>query len=112
MSRSAHDVLDGVEPLVRSFVRSFVSKLTVACNFDFLFSLFSPIHTHSHLHAVVDEKLYSRQLYVLGQDGQRNMMKSSCMVIGCSGLGGEVCKDIILASEPIICTSTHEFALL
>ena len=46
---------------------------------------------------MVDEKLYSRQLYVLGQDGQRNMMKSSCMVIGCSGLGVEVCKNIILA---------------
>jgi ubiquitin-activating enzyme E1 len=45
----------------------------------------------------VDEKLYSRQLYVLGQDGQRNMMSSSCMVVGCSGLGVEVCKNIILA---------------
>jgi ubiquitin-activating enzyme E1 len=49
------------------------------------------------LNRKVDEKLYSRQLYVLGQDGQRNMMSSSCLVVGCSGLGVEVCKNIILA---------------
>jgi len=45
----------------------------------------------------VDEKLYSRQLYVMGHEAQRRMMASKAMVIGCSGLGAEIAKNCILA---------------
>lgn len=52
------------------------------------------------LHAeyyIVDEKLYSRQLYVMGHEAQRRMMASSVLVVGISGLGVEVAKNCILA---------------
>jgi len=45
----------------------------------------------------VDEKLYSRQLYVMGHEAQRRMMASKALMIGCSGLGVEVAKNCILA---------------
>lgn len=45
----------------------------------------------------VDEKLYSRQLYVMGHEAQRRMMASKALVVGCSGLGVEVAKNCILA---------------
>jgi len=45
----------------------------------------------------VDEKLYSRQLYVMGHEAQRRMMSSSCLLIGVSGLGVEIAKNVILA---------------
>lgn len=45
----------------------------------------------------VDEKLYSRQLYVMGHEAQRRMMASSCLLIGSSGLGIEVAKNCVLA---------------
>jgi len=45
----------------------------------------------------VDEKLYSRQLYVMGHEAQRRMMASNCLVVGMSGLGVEVAKNCILA---------------
>ena len=45
----------------------------------------------------VDEKLYSRQLYVMGHEAQRRMMSSRAVLIGTSGLGVEVAKNIILA---------------
>ena len=41
--------------------------------------------------------MYSRQLYVLGQDGQRRMMVSSCLLIGLNGLGVEIAKNVVLA---------------
>jgi len=47
--------------------------------------------------AEVDEKLYSRQLYVMGHEAQRRMMASNALVIGLSGLGVEVAKNCILA---------------
>lgn len=47
--------------------------------------------------AEVDEKLYSRQLYVMGHEAQRRMMASSCLLIGLGGLGVEVAKNCILA---------------
>nr|BAT25236.1 host ubiquitin activating E1 [Nitzschia sp. IriIs04] len=47
--------------------------------------------------AEVDEKLYSRQLYVMGHEAQRRMMASKALVVGCSGLGVEVAKNCILA---------------
>jgi len=45
----------------------------------------------------VDEKLYSRQLYVMGHEAQRRMMASKALLVGCSGLGAEVAKNCILA---------------
>eukprot|EP00559_Dactyliosolen_fragilissimus_P003029 CAMPEP_0184864792 /NCGR_PEP_ID=MMETSP0580-20130426/16092_1 /TAXON_ID=1118495 /ORGANISM="Dactyliosolen fragilissimus" /LENGTH=1052 /DNA_ID=CAMNT_0027363711 /DNA_START=158 /DNA_END=3316 /DNA_ORIENTATION=- len=45
----------------------------------------------------VDEKLYSRQLYVMGHEAQRRMMASHALVLGLSGLGVEVAKNCILA---------------
>lgn len=45
----------------------------------------------------VDEKLYSRQLYVMGHEAQRRMMSSRALVIGLSGLGAEIAKNCILA---------------
>mmetsp|Transcript_59 Transcript_59/g.121 ORF Transcript_59/g.121 Transcript_59/m.121 type:complete len:1038 (+) Transcript_59:90-3203(+) len=47
--------------------------------------------------ADVDEKLYSRQLYVMGHEAQRRMMASKALIIGLSGLGVEVAKNCILA---------------
>jgi ubiquitin-activating enzyme E1 len=49
------------------------------------------------LQFLVDEKLYSRQLYVMGHDAQRRMMASRAVMIGCSGLGVEIAKNCILA---------------
>lgn len=46
---------------------------------------------------IVDEKLYSRQLYVMGHEAQRRMMASGALVIGASGLGVEISKNCILA---------------
>ena len=56
-------------------------------------------------HLLVDEKLYSRQLYVMGHEAQRRMMASSCLLIGLSGLGVEVAKNVILAglSSVVLC---------
>ena len=45
----------------------------------------------------VDEKLYSRQLYVMGHEAQRRMMASNVLLIGCGGLGVEIAKNGILA---------------
>jgi len=45
----------------------------------------------------VDEKLYSRQLYVMGHEAQRRMMASNAILFGLSGLGAEVAKNCILA---------------
>ena len=45
----------------------------------------------------VDEKLYSRQLYVMGHEAQRRMMSSRAVLLGLSGLGVEIAKNIILA---------------
>lgn len=47
--------------------------------------------------AEVDEKLYSRQLYVMGHEAQKRMMASRAVLIGVSGLGVEVAKNIALA---------------
>jgi ubiquitin-activating enzyme E1 len=46
---------------------------------------------------IIDEGLYSRQLYVLGHEAMKKMAKSSVLIIGCDGLGVEIAKDIILA---------------
>lgn len=53
--------------------------------------------TEANATTEVDEKLYSRQLYVMGHEAQRKMMASRALVVGCSGLGVEVAKNCILA---------------
>lgn len=45
----------------------------------------------------IDEELYSRQLYVLGHDAMRRMMKSKVLVVGLDGLGQEIAKNLCLA---------------
>ena len=45
----------------------------------------------------VDEGLYSRQLYVLGHKAQRSLSASAILLIGLSGLGAEVSKNLVLA---------------
>jgi len=57
----------------------------------------SPPKLSTENNNVVDEKLYSRQLYVMGHEAQRRMMSSSCLMIGVSGLGVEIAKNVILA---------------
>jgi ubiquitin-activating enzyme E1 len=39
---------------------------------------------------VIDKDLYSRQLYVLGEDAMKKMASSSVLVSGLSGLGVEL----------------------
>ncbi|KAI8793388.1 ubiquitin-like modifier-activating enzyme 6 isoform X1 [Biomphalaria glabrata] len=45
----------------------------------------------------IDDSLYSRQRYVLGDAAMRRMASSSVLVYGLSGLGVEIAKNIILA---------------
>ena len=45
----------------------------------------------------VDEALYSRQLYVLGREGQSKMASSTVLVCGLTGTGAELAKNVILA---------------
>ena len=47
--------------------------------------------------ADVDEGLYSRQLYVMGHEAQRSLASSSVLLVGLSGLGAEIAKNLVLA---------------
>ena len=49
--------------------------------------------------------MYSRQLYVMGHEGQRRMMASKVVLVGLSGLGVETAKNCILAG-------VHELVLV
>ena len=40
----------------------------------------------------IDESLYSRQLYVLGEEAMKKMNASSALIIGMKGLGVEIGK--------------------
>ena len=64
-----------------------------------------PMNVITHFFSLVDEKLYSRQLYVMGHEAQRRMMASRVLMIGVSGLGAEVAKNCILAgvSSLVLC---------
>ncbi|CAK9294668.1 unnamed protein product [Gordionus sp. m RMFG-2023] len=44
----------------------------------------------------IDEELYSRQLYVLGQEAMKKMAISNILICGMDGLGVEIAKNIIL----------------
>lgn len=50
----------------------------------------------------IDESLYSRQLYVFGQDAMKKMAKSSILISGMGGLGVEIAKNIILAGVNLV----------
>ena len=65
-----------------------------SCHISHIMCHFSCIISHV---LSVDEKLYSRQLYVMGHEAQRRMMASSALLFGLSGLGAEVAKNCILA---------------
>mmetsp|Transcript_10674 Transcript_10674/g.24911 ORF Transcript_10674/g.24911 Transcript_10674/m.24911 type:complete len:747 (+) Transcript_10674:167-2407(+) len=45
----------------------------------------------------IDEGLYSRQLYVMGREGQAKMAASNVLIVGLNGLGVEIAKNVILA---------------
>ena len=38
----------------------------------------------------IDEGLYSRQLYVMGREGQARMATSDVLIVGLNGLGVEI----------------------
>jgi ubiquitin-activating enzyme E1 len=44
----------------------------------------------------IDESLYSRQLYVLGKEAMKRMANSTVLIIGLSGLGIEIAKNLAL----------------
>jgi len=44
----------------------------------------------------IDESLYSRQLYVLGEEAMKKMSKSSVLIAGLGPVGVEAAKNIIL----------------
>jgi len=46
--------------------------------------------------AVIDEALYSRQLYVLGHEAMRRMAASSVLIVGLKGIGVEIAKNVVL----------------
>jgi len=45
----------------------------------------------------IDEGLYSRQLYVLGEEAMKRMAKSNVLISGMGGLGVEIAKNVVLA---------------
>ncbi|ELU01065.1 hypothetical protein CAPTEDRAFT_224089 [Capitella teleta] len=46
---------------------------------------------------LIDDALYSRQLYVLGDGAMQRMAKSSVLICGMGGLGVEIAKNVVLA---------------
>ncbi|XP_014675916.1 PREDICTED: ubiquitin-like modifier-activating enzyme 6 [Priapulus caudatus] len=45
----------------------------------------------------IDDSLYSRQRYVLGDSAMQKMARSNVLIVGLGGLGVEIAKDIVLA---------------
>ena len=56
----------------------------------------------------VDEALYSRQLYVLGREGQAKMSGATVLICGLNGLGAEVAKNVILAGVKGVTESVEQ----
>ncbi|KAJ6592634.1 ubiquitin activating enzyme [Mycena capillaripes] len=46
---------------------------------------------------IIDEGLYSRQLYVLGHEAMKKMAASDVLIVGVQGLGVEIAKNVVLA---------------
>lgn len=57
----------------------------------------------------IDESLYSRTLYVLGHDTMKKMASSKVLIIGLSGLGLEIAKNIVLSGVNNVVFSDDEF---
>ena len=62
--------------------------------------------------AVIDENLYSRQIYVLGLDTMKKLASSSVLISGMSGLGVEIAKNVILAGIKNVTIHDHRNAEL
>lgn len=45
----------------------------------------------------IDDGLYSRQVYVLGLEAMKKMSHSNILIVGMTGLGCEIAKNLILA---------------
>ncbi|XP_075741766.1 ubiquitin-like modifier-activating enzyme 1 [Rhipicephalus microplus] len=45
----------------------------------------------------IDERIYSRQLYVLGRDAMVRLAQSDVLIVGMGGLGVEIAKNVVLA---------------
>jgi len=58
----------------------------------------------------IDKDLYSRQLYVLGEEAMKKMASSSVLVSGMGGLGVEIAKNITLAGIKSLTVNDHEKA--
>ncbi|OQS55725.1 UBA1 [Ecytonucleospora hepatopenaei] len=54
-------------------------------------------NTKNNDNSVIDEELYSRQLYVLGHEAMKKMLNMTILIIGADGLGQEIAKNVILA---------------
>lgn len=65
---------------------------------------------------LIDESLYSRQLYVFGHEAQKRMANSDVLLLGMNGLGVEIAKNIILSGVKSVTihddtlTSFHDLA--
>eukprot|EP01117_Protostelium_nocturnum_P006366 TRINITY_DN229_c0_g1_i6.p1 TRINITY_DN229_c0_g1~~TRINITY_DN229_c0_g1_i6.p1 ORF type:complete len:999 (+),score=206.40 TRINITY_DN229_c0_g1_i6:190-3186(+) len=44
----------------------------------------------------IDERLYSRQLYVIGHESMKNLRDSRVLIVGMRGLGAEIAKNLVL----------------
>ena len=57
----------------------------------------------------IDDSLYSRQRYVLGDKAMKKMAQSKVLVSGIDGLGVEICKNIVLAGvKELVIYDTNE----
>ena len=68
-------------PWIKLFV-----EITSLKRFQFRIRLFTDMSEE----VSIDESLYSRQLYVLGEEAMKRMNASSALIIGMKGLGVEI----------------------
>lgn len=48
----------------------------------------------------IDDSLYSRQRYVLGDEAMKRMHKAAVLILGMGGLGVEIAKNLVRSFEP------------
>lgn len=63
---------------------------------DLKIQLSATVDNGNNRDGIIDESLYSRQLYVLGYDAMRRMQNSDVLISGLGGVGVEIAKNIIL----------------
>eukprot|EP01125_Pyxidicula_operculata_P014311 TRINITY_DN4764_c0_g1_i1.p1 TRINITY_DN4764_c0_g1~~TRINITY_DN4764_c0_g1_i1.p1 ORF type:complete len:1018 (-),score=238.72 TRINITY_DN4764_c0_g1_i1:12-3065(-) len=61
---------------------------------------------------VIDETLYSRQLYVMGTEAMKKMANSNVFISGMDGLGVEIAKNICLAGVKSLTCHDHKNAVI